>query len=92
MSTLTLIQMAQKNFNSSASQLLIPVTLIERRIYIIRGQKVMLDADLADLYQVETRMLVQTVKRNFERFPTDFIFQLSAKEGASLRACLESNG
>ncbi len=56
------------------------VALVQRRIYIIRGQKVMLDRDLADIYGVETRALIQAVSRNSERFPDDFMFQLSRKE------------
>ncbi len=56
------------------------LALIEEKIYIIRGQKVMLDADLAELYQVETRRLNEQVKRNIERFPEDFMFQLTEKE------------
>jgi hypothetical protein len=62
-----------------------PVTtgLIERRIYLIRGQKVMLDADLAELYQVPTKALNQAVKRNLERFPEDFMFQLTSDEAVS---------
>lgn len=59
---------------------LVPVEVIERKIYLIRGIKVMLDSDLAELYQVETRALNQAVKRNLERFPTDFMFQLNQKE------------
>lgn len=54
--------------------------LVRSKIYEIRGQKVMLDFDLAELYQVETRVLNQAVKRNAERFPYDFMFQLSAEE------------
>jgi hypothetical protein len=50
---------------------------IERRIFLLRGQKVMLSADLARLYNVEPRALVQAVKRNLERFPADFMFQLN---------------
>jgi hypothetical protein len=69
-----------------SGQLLTPVEPIERRIYLIRGQKVMLSPDLADLYQVETRALVQAVKRNIERFPEDFLFQLSAEEYANLKS------
>src|SRR3989344_6566798 len=68
---------------------LIPIIhahIIERRILFIRGEKVLLDSDLADLYGVETRSLVQAVKRNLERFPKDFMFQLSAKEYANLRS------
>ncbi len=53
---------------------------IQRKIYEIRGQKVILDRDLAALYQVETRVLNQAVKRNIERFPEDFMFQLTLKE------------
>jgi len=65
---------------------LIPLDRIEKAILLIRGQKVMLDADLAGLYGVETRVLVQAVKRNIERFPEDFMFQLSSKEADSLRS------
>lgn len=54
--------------------------LIERRIYLIRGKKVMVDQDLAYLYGVETRTLNQAVKRNLERFPEDFMFQLNKEE------------
>lgn len=53
---------------------------IQHRIYEIRGQKVMLDRDLAELYGVETRMLNQAVKRNIERFPEDFMFRLTTEE------------
>jgi hypothetical protein len=59
---------------SPPDQLPVPVGLVERRIYLIRGQKVMLDSDLAELYQVETRALIQAVKRNMDRFPEDFTF------------------
>jgi len=64
----------------------LPAIRIERYILMIRGEKVMLDADLATLYEVETRMLVQAVKRNIERFPADFMFQLSKEEFANLRS------
>lgn len=60
------------------------VTVIQRKIYEIRGRKVILDRDLAALYQVETRVLNQAVKRNLERFPEDFMFQLTKEE------CLKS--
>lgn len=53
---------------------------IQNKIYEIRGQKVMLDFDLADLYEVETKVFNQAVKRNMQRFPDDFMFQLSKKE------------
>lgn len=58
---------------------------IEEKIYLIRGQKVMLDSDLAEVYQVETKMLNRAVKRNLHRFPTDFMFQLTDEEAKSLR-------
>ena len=64
---------------------LIPVERIQRAILLIRGQKVLLDADLAELYGVETKALVRAVKRNSERFPADFMFQLSPKEFEDLR-------
>ena len=56
---------------------IVPVEVIEGKIYLIRGQKVMLDADLALLYGVETKNLLRSVKRNMERFPADFMFQLT---------------
>ena len=71
---------------SPADRLSVPVHVIERRIYLIRGQRVMLDSDLAELYRVETRALVQSVKRNIERFPEDFMFQLTTEEAESMRS------
>ena len=65
---------------------IIPTEQIERLILLIRGHKVMLDTDLAVLYGVETRVLVQAVKRNSNRFPTDFMFQLSDEEANLLRS------
>ena len=62
----------------------IPVELIARRIYRIRGEKVMLDSDLAELYQVPTYRLNEAVKRNRDRFPSDFMFQLTKQEGEAL--------
>ena len=59
---------------------LIPAERIERAILLIRGHNVILDRDLAVLYDVETRVLVQAVKRNINRFPDDFMFQLSKEE------------
>ena len=59
---------------------LVPMERIERAIFVIRGQKVMLDADLAELYGVLTKVLNQAVKRNKERFPIDFMFQLTKEE------------
>ena len=65
---------------------LIPVEMIERKIYLIRGQKVMLDSDLAGLYQVPTKRLTEQVKRNILRFPVDFMFQLTSEEAEILRS------
>ncbi len=65
---------------------LLPAERIESRILLIRGEKVILDADLAALYEVETRTLVQAVKRNIKRFPQDFMFQLTTDEFALLRS------
>jgi ORF6N domain len=72
--------------SSSASTLPVSVSIIERRIYLVRGKKVMLSNDLAELYQVEVRTLVQAVKRNADRFPADFMFQLDQKEHDSLKS------
>ena len=65
---------------------LIPVEVIEQRILLIRGQKVILDADLADLYGTTTKRLNEQVKRNHGRFPEDFMFQLTKKEKAEVVA------
>jgi hypothetical protein len=65
---------------------LIPTDRIEKAILLMRRQKVMLDADLAELYGVETRVLVQAVKRNLGRFPEDFMFQLNKEEADFLRS------
>ena len=59
---------------------IVPVEAIERKIYLIRSQKVMIDRDLAQLYDVETRVLNQAVRRNIERFPPDFMFALTRDE------------
>lgn len=60
--------------------------IIQNRIYEIRGLKVMLDYDLAELYEVETRALNQAVKRNMKRFPIDFMFQLNEEEAEILKS------
>jgi ORF6N domain len=69
-----------------ASQQLMPIEVIERRIYLVRGHKVMFDFDLAVLYQVPTKALNQAVRRNIDRFPEDFMFQLTAAELANWRS------
>ncbi|HLK19214.1 MAG TPA: ORF6N domain-containing protein [Bryobacteraceae bacterium] len=66
--------------------LAVPLEVIERRIYLVRSQKVMLDADLAKLYQVPTKAFNQAVRRNRERFPDDFMFRLEPAEAKSLRS------
>lgn len=63
----------------------VSVETIEQAIYLIRGEKVMLDRDLASLYGVETKMLNRAVKRNLQRFPPDFMFQLTRDEAEALR-------
>lgn len=63
-----------------------PITPVQNLIYEIRGKRVMLDFDLARLYQVETRILNQAVKRNIKRFPPDFMFQLSTEETKNMRS------
>jgi len=63
----------------------LPDDIISNKIYLMRGQKVMLDRDLAELYCVETKYLKRQVNRNLERFPEDFTFQLTKKEMESLR-------
>jgi phage regulator Rha-like protein len=65
---------------------LIPVEIIEKKIYLIRVHKVMLDSDLAELYGVETKRLNERVRRNLKRFPDDFMFQLTEEEAESLRS------
>jgi len=67
-------------------QSVVPDEIVMSKIYLIRNQKVMLDKDLAELYGVETRTLKQQVKRNIERFPSDFMFQLTKDEYKNLRS------
>jgi hypothetical protein len=65
--------------------------LIQNKIYEIRGHKIMLDFDLAELYEVQTKALNLAVKRNYQRFPSDFMFQLSSVEWNSLRLQIETS-
>ena len=67
-------------------ELAIPEEVLMSKIYLIRGQKVMLDRDLAEMYGVETKVLKQSVKRNIERFPNDFMFEMSKKEFENWRS------
>lgn len=66
--------------NNKENQIIIPEEAVITKIYVIRGKKVILDRDLAELYDVETRSLNQAVKRNVKRFPEDFMFQLTFQE------------
>ena len=72
--------------NLTKNSLAVSVQFVERRIYLIRGQKVMIDVDLAELYGVPTGVLNQQVKRNRKRFPADFMFQLTKEEAANLKS------
>ncbi len=69
-----------------SKEIIIPDDIISSKIYLIRNQKVMLDTDLAELYQVETKQLKRQVRRNTERFPDDFMFELSPQEFENLRS------
>ena len=69
-----------------SKELVVSQMHIENRIFTVRGVQVMLDRDLAEMYQVETRMLNQAVKRNIERFPSDFMFQITEPEQEALRS------
>ena len=71
---------------------IISLELIEKRIFLVRGQKVMLDRDLADLYGVETRILNQAVRRNKDRFPEDFVFALDREEISRISQIVISSG
>jgi phage regulator Rha-like protein len=65
---------------------IIPIDNVEKRILMVQGHKVMIDKDLAELYGVETKVLIQAVKRNIDRFPSDFMFQLNNQEVVRLRS------
>lgn len=75
-----------KNKNIPQNKIVIIEEIVQNKMYLIRGQKVMLDSDLANLYQVETKVLNQSVRRNANRFPEDFMFQLDNKEQKLLRS------
>ncbi len=74
------MRLIKKQKKKSATKALVPIERIESKILFVRDQKVMLDRDLAKLYGVETRVLNQAVSRNKERFPKDFMFQLTKEE------------
>lgn len=71
---------------SGGRSALVPLERIESRIFLIRGEKILLDADLAELYGVATKVLNQAVQRNLERFPSDFMFQLTREEFVNLKS------
>lgn len=74
------------NTSKTSKEIIITDDLVVKKIHLIRGQKVMLDRDLAELYGVETKILNQAVKRNLNRFPVDFMFQLNNKEFKNLKS------
>jgi hypothetical protein len=86
--------MANRHSKADSGSLeLIAAPAVEKRIFVVRERQVMLDEDLADLYGVETKRLIQQVKRNLKRFPEDFMFQLANSEAAALRSQIAtSNG
>ena len=75
----------QPTTEESGSQI-VPAEIIVNKIYVLRGRKVMLDSDLADLYQVQAKELNRQVRRNINRFPSDFMFQLALEEASNLRS------
>jgi len=78
--------------DKTVSLQLIPASAIQQRILVVRERQVMLDEDLAELYGVETRRLIEQVKRNIERFPADFMLQLTKDETAALRSQTATSG
>lgn len=86
-------QFATSNQDEKMNERNINLAVIDEigdRIFVIRGQRVMMDTDLAEVYQVETRVMNQAVKRNISRFPSDFMFQLTEDESATLRNSSQS--
>jgi len=69
-----------KNMAKTGKELMLPDELVMNKIYLIRGQKVMLDRDLAELYGVETKRLKEAIRRNIDRFPKDFMFEMTIEE------------
>jgi hypothetical protein len=77
---------AIKDTLTTISQMMIPEETISRKIFLIRDKKVMLDEDLAELYDVATKRLNEQIKRNISRFPEDFMFQLTLEEFENLKS------
>lgn len=78
--------------NGQTNAIIIPDEVLMNKIYLIRGQKVMLDSDLSELYGVETKRLKEQVRRNRDRFPADFMFELNSEEYQQLKAGLGQTG
>ncbi len=78
-------------FNTMSKKLAIPEEIIMNKNFFVRGQKVMLDKDLAELYQVETKQLKRQVRRNIERFPKDFMFEMTKEEFYNLRSQIDTS-
>jgi hypothetical protein len=78
--------MSSQKSHASTHGHVVPIEVIERKTFFVRSQKVILSTDLAVLYEVEPRALVQAVKRNLDRFPEDFMFQLTAAEFENLKS------
>jgi hypothetical protein len=76
----------KKKIGNRKNKILVPREIIENKILLIRGKKVMLDSDLALMYGAETKVLNQAVKRNIDRFPEDFMFQLNKNEALNLKS------
>lgn len=76
----SLVKVSPSGLGKKPASTALPLEIIQRRIYLARGRKVMLSNHLAELYDVEPRALVQAVKRNLDRFPADFMFHLTAEE------------
>ncbi len=70
----------------TADKGLVPIEFIQSKIIVLRDEKVMIDRDLAELYSVETKQLKRAVRRNLDRFPADFMFELTREESNSLRS------
>lgn len=83
--TSVIVGRVSESGEKTESLALIAAPAIEKRIFVVRGRQVMLDEDLADLYGVETKRLIQQVRRNLARFPEDFMFQLTKSEASALR-------
>jgi hypothetical protein len=79
------LKFQSKDMAKAIKTLMLPDELVMNKIYLIRGQKIMLDSDLAELYGVKTKRLKEAVRRNIDRFPDDFMFELTSDEFESLR-------